>query len=561
MSGRRWNVWRLGNPRGWSRREWLRATLHGLAASAATSSVGCLAEREPPKIVGEFLEVNTRAGHRLRDGGRPAAAAGMPWRELDVVIVGGGIAGLAAARQLDRAGVRDFVVLELESVVGGTARSGERDGWRFPWGAHYLPLPHPENRPLVELLEEMEIVQGRDARGRLVVDEETLCRDPQERLFIDGAWQQEIDPWREADDEELQQAQAWQEEVERWARWRDDQGRPAFALPSRLGSDSETVRELDQITMAEWLRRRGWNSPRLRWMIDYACRDDYGLTFDQVSAWAGLFYFCARLDLDSATSQPFLTWPDGNGHIVRHLARAAGERLRTAMPVWSIRPLADVGRERIEVIAGDPENGSLGGYRARRVICAAPQFVATRLIEGYAEQRSSPHAVFQYGAWMVANVFLRDRMRENGFPLAWDNVNYQSDSLGYVVATHQLGVDHGPTVLTWYHALCDDDPKAARQRLFDLTWEEAAAQVLDDLASMHPDIRPLVARVDIHRWGHAMIRPVPGFRTSAARLSALQPFRGVHFAHTDLSGLALFEEAFDHGIRAALEVASLMQSP
>ena len=30
----------------------------------------------------------------------------------------------------------------------------------------------------------------------------------------------------------------------------------------------------------------------------------------------------------------------------------------------------------------------------------------------------------------------------------------------------------------------------------------------------------------------------------------------IHFAHTDLSGFALFEEAFDHGLRAAREVAS-----
>jgi hypothetical protein len=30
----------------------------------------------------------------------------------------------------------------------------------------------------------------------------------------------------------------------------------------------------------------------------------------------------------------------------------------------------------------------------------------------------------------------------------------------------------------------------------------------------------------------------------------------LHFAHTDLSGIALFEEAFDHGLRAAREIAA-----
>jgi hypothetical protein len=32
------------------------------------------------------------------------------------------------------------------------------------------------------------------------------------------------------------------------------------------------------------------------------------------------------------------------------------------------------------------------------------------------------------------------------------------------------------------------------------------------------------------------------------------PWRGIHFAHSELSGMALFEEAFYHGVRAAEEV-------
>ena len=35
----------------------------------------------------------------------------------------------------------------------------------------------------------------------------------------------------------------------------------------------------------------------------------------------------------------------------------------------------------------------------------------------------------------------------------------------------------------------------------------------------------------------------------------LAPRGKIHFAHTDLSGVALFEEAFDHGLRAAREIA------
>ena len=37
-----------------------------------------------------------------------------------------------------------------------------------------------------------------------------------------------------------------------------------------------------------------------------------------------------------------------------------------------------------------------------------------------------------------------------------------------------------------------------------------------------------------------------------------RPLGRVHFAHTDLSGLALFEEAHDHGVRAAEEVLTAL---
>ena len=50
--------------------------------------------------------------------------------------------------------------------------------------------------------------------------------------------------------------------------------------------------------------------------------------------------------------------------------------------------------------------------------------------------------------------------RTPGFPLAWDNVFYDSPSLRHVVSTHQRGIDHGPTTFTYYYPLCDPNPAA-----------------------------------------------------------------------------------------------------
>jgi hypothetical protein len=48
-----------------------------------------------------------------------------------------------------------------------------------------------------------------------------------------------------------------------------------------------------------------------------------------------------------------------------------------------------------------------------------------------------------------------------------------------------------------------------------------------------------------------MVRPRPGFLWSEALAAAARPLGRIHFAHTDLSGMALLEEAQYWGIRAA----------
>lgn len=492
------------------------------------------------------------AGHRLRKEPlvRPAADA---WQSAGVVIVGGGMAGLSAGRRLLRAGFDDFVVLELEPALGGTSRSGRRGGMRYPWGAHYLPVPMRQNAALVALLDEMGVLEGRDAEGEPIVAEQFLCRDPQERLFFRGRWYEGLylDAGATADDRA--QLAAFEAEIARWADWRDASGRRAFALPVAHGSDDAEVTALDRQTMADWLDAHGWHSPRLRWLVDYACRDDYGAHAEQTSAWAGVFYFASRIRRSGMDSQPYITWPEGNGRLVAHLARRVGARARTGWAVCDVAPAAP-GANRVEVIALATGGSGAVGYRAGQVIFAAPQFLARHVIRDY-RRVAPPHlAAFEHGAWMVSNVLLRDRPPGRGFPLAWDNVFYESESLGYVVATHQALRDYGPTVLTHYLPLCDENAKAARARLYVLDWRDCASVVLADLARAHPGIERLVERIDVVRWAHAMVRPAPGLIWGGARAAAVQPDRGIHFAHTDLSVVALVEEAFYHGIRAAEEV-------
>jgi glycine/D-amino acid oxidase-like deaminating enzyme len=478
----------------------------------------------------------------LRDGA--AAAPPAPprqWRQHRVAIVGAGVAGLSAAWELARRGIRDAVVLELDDEIGGTARGGASAVTPYPWGAHYIVAPQRDQATLIALLEEMGAIERYLPDGTPIAHEALRCRELEERVLYLGRWYEGLYLEAGASAEDRRQHGAFQREIAALATLRDDAGRRAFALPVSRASARPELRALDEAPFAAWLAGRGYTSERLRWLCDYACRDDYALTAADTSAWAGLFYFASRRADAGRTYQPVLTWPDGNAPLVRHLA--AGVRVERGMAVARVS-------EAGEVYAIGPAGPV--GIRAERVVLAVPGFVADRLLPG------RPAIPADWGAWAVANVHLRARPEDaRGAPPAWDSVFRDSPSLGYVAATHQRGRDHGATVWTWFYPFTGDGA-AARREVAGATYEDWAEVVLTDLERAHPDVRACASHLEIAFWGHGMIRPRPGALFHPARAARLAPRGRVHFAHTDLTGIALFEEALDHGVRAAREIAEAL---
>jgi phytoene dehydrogenase-like protein len=70
--------------------------------------------------------------------------------EVDVVIVGGGLAGLAAARRLDRAGV-EWLLVEASDRIGGRVATDIVDGWRLDRGFQVLNTAYPRLSALVDV--------------------------------------------------------------------------------------------------------------------------------------------------------------------------------------------------------------------------------------------------------------------------------------------------------------------------------------------------------------------------------------------------------------------------
>ena len=541
-----------------TRRDWL------LRASA----IGALAACQPPppqSIGGRFVGTDPARGHALAGPGHRAGTTGPgPVRRVHTVVVGAGVAGLAAAYALRQAGVQDLVVLELQDQAGGNSRSTTLAGQRCPTGAHYLPLPG-DHAPEVQALLESLGLRRREA-GRWVWDERHLCHSPQERLFLQGQWHEGLLPLADASPATLEQYRRFSQHIEGLRR------QAPFVLPAARRTLPAEHRRLDALPLSRWLGGLGLDDPWLHWYLDYCCRDEYGAGVDTVSAWAGVHYFASRHGFTAPGAadeahEPVLTWPEGNAWLTDRLAHGLDGRLLTGQRVQRVDA---TGRE-VAVDSQDLTQGLVTRWLARRVIVAIPALVAARVCAPAPDWLRQTATVLTSSAWMVANLAIRAPLHDPpGAAPAWDNVLFGSPGLGYVDAQHQsLRRVPGPTVLTYYQALGDEP--AARRALLTQPWEHWRDSVLADLAPAHPDLRDKTTRIDISRHGHAMAVPRPGLLGRLADTPAWQarprgqgdfpsypvPQQGpLLFAHSDWSGYSIFEEAYTRGFHAGLLSAS-----
>ena len=548
---------------------------HFLGSAAAALLAGC--QPPPPALEFAFAGIDLERGHALRDllaqGPLPAPTL---VRRAQVIIAGGGVAGLAAARSLRLAGVHDFALLELEDTPGGNRRAGAVNGVACPLGAHYLPVPGDHAPEVQDLLEELGLRQR--VAGRWQYDERHLCHSPQERLYFEREWQEGLLPVQGVGEATLAQYRRFSQAVGAASR------AARFTMPQFAALDAKTGlapahQALDAMTFEAWLQQQGLDDAHLRWYLDYCCRDDYGAGIARVSAWAGLHYFASRHGFHAPGEavaedrEGVLTWPEGNGWLTQQLAaplKAQGQ-LQTGTSVLRIAET----RRGVEVDAFNHHSGNVERWQAPRCVVALPVFVAARVVQNPPAFLAQAAQRLQWAPWAVTNIHLNAPLADRpGAAPAWDNVIYGDSNpggLGYVDASHQkLDPRPGPTVLTYYQAL--GDVADARQQLATQGAEHWGRAALAALAGPHPDVLQRATRVQVTRYGHAMSIPVPGIQTFLSQIG-LQGTPGkrklllngerqralptpatarLAFAHSDWSGYSVFEEAFTRGHAAGL---------
>ena len=536
-----------------TRRQFLLSAA-SLGAATATSSWLYRELNRLPSV--KVNRIGLPLGHDLRDKQLPLNPSKS--YTCDTVIVGGGAAALNAAWWLHKHGKRDFLLLEGVERNGNAAAYTFSNDLKAPTGAHYLPQPSAESVFVRELLADLGVLHI-NAQSKAVYNEMDLVHAPDERLFYRGAWQ---DGLMIVDDD----SKRFMQFIKQIQHAYGTDGKKFFAMPIAESSQDATWRQLDKQTFAQWLAAQGYTSPDLLAHLDYCCRDDYGQGIAQVSAFAGLHYFAARGNENAAV----LTWSDGLNHIAEKIRQHIGLQEKNKLPesgdllfrqpenwsatAWQI----DEQNDYVDVFIRENQSGEMANIRANHVICATPLFIAQRIVKNIQKYTQSDFKQPESAPWLVSNFVL------NRFPnepqhteLAWDNVVHQSRHLGYVVATHQDIRVAKPekTIFTAYTAVNHDTPKNIRNWLLNAPDMELLNYVAEDLLTVYgKSFWRHVEHVDISVRAHAMAVPKVGYLSDETLLALRQHFSKLLFAHSDLSGYSVFEEAAYWGIQAAKKI-------
>ena len=200
-----------------------------------------------------------------------------------------------------------------------------------------------------------------------------------------------------------------------------------------------------------------------------------------------------------------LTWPEGNGWIVKRLLERVGRFVRTGTDRCA---RSGATSPRSAFAPATPISS------ADAVIFAAPTFLAPYIIEG-----APPLRRFEYSPWMTANLTLETIPDLDRGEPAWDNVIMSSPALGYVDAMHQsLRSVAGKTVWTFYWALAEMEPSAGPSI--------PRREGLGLLEGSHPD------RPGARAPAHSGVRVASGRDADRPRDGASDGWRGVFGATT-----------------------------
>ena len=569
---------------------------------------------------------NTRpvleAAHRIRDGKYATLPPNLvdTGELLDVVVVGGGIAGLTAAYTVAKHSGRTKTCLVLENhpIFGGEAKQNEFvvDGVRLvgPQGSNQFGVPRAGSQSLSEevwsdfgLPREFEYAALDPALDALGIPLDNYAH-------MDGVNEQQVDVGYFFDESSGAARPTWLRNI-----WRNDLADTPF--PDHVKRDllrwrntagettEEFRRRLDTMTYAEYLERELTLGPEVTRFVTPIVGLINGATPDVVSAFAAQQIGMPGVSRIRSRTGPLpQSFPGGNAtharHFVKYLVPDAisgppgfegvmrgsvdfaaldrpgqSTRLRVGATVIRVQHARSAGAgEHVEVIY--EQGGRLYRTRGRTAVMASGGWVTKHVVSDLPQEISTAYGEFVHCPAMVVNVALRNWrfLYQLGAPAC----RWFDDGFGFscnirrpmIVGGDPVPALHPdrPTILTFYmglytpgKALAEQGP-LGRQRLLDTTYADHERRLRRHMvrlfASAGFDARRDIAGIILNRWGHARLVQPPGFYYGrngrpAGREVVERGFGRIAIGHSELNGHQNVNGAMAQGQRAALQVLGL----
>jgi len=547
---------------------------------------------------GNTYDVLTTA-HAMRDGKfeRSIASAIDTGEMYDLVSVGGGISGLAAAVFFQKNKGGRCLVLDNHPIFGGEAKRNE-----FRVDGHTLVAHQASAIYLVPqkggYTDRVYDLIGMDRRAldyqqwRGPSPEMPLGQSPYEEprnygFYFGpqfgkrpGVWV--IDPWgRKLEGAPL--SDAVKAELMRWRTIDDDGPRPQ--------TEGDAVsRQLDAITLEDHLMARHHISrDTVRDFLSPVEGGGYGLGPDALSAYCA-YAIETEFPGDCDTTLGDQMFPDGNSGFARLMVKTlipdAFAGPRTVEAVWRNRVHFDAldrarqpTRIRLSATvvrvehAGDPASAPhvvityvkgkrLFRVRARSVVMAGGNWTSKHIVRDLPVSHREAYAQFYRSPCLMANVAVRNwrflyKMGMSGCRWFEGLGNYLSVRKMAVIGndSRSIGPD-SPTVLTIKVLFAQpglpigEQGSRGRAQLLGTSFAQYERAFREQLGDMFApggfDPRRDIAGIILNRWGHAYVNPQPGFffgvdgKPAPRDILRDRPHGRIAFANTDLAG------AMDH---------------
>jgi protoporphyrinogen oxidase len=435
-----------------------------------------------PNVEGE----ENRICHQVRDGkifSRPPVSA-----NYDVIIVGGGMSGLAAAHLMQK---HNFLLLEKEPHFGGNAYLMEYQGQAYGTGSAFA-----DSEIVVKFAREIGL--------------EPLPIDNFDPTIVNGEFV--ADTWGDGIDK-LPYPPAVREAFKKFRK-------------EMLAIDyNKREQELMNIPITDLLK--GYPEEIKLWWDGYGA-SSWGSRCEDSPA---VFVVSTMQSIAAPDRKDDRhTWPGGLGALSKHLVEVLqpkyGERMHTGATIVA------VSNEKNTASVTYMQGTELKTASAKAVIMATPKFITRRIVEGLPEKQDDAMHQIRYIPYALVNLIFDKEVYRKGY----DNWCPGSSFTDFIVADwvvrNQPGYKPKYNILSCYTPLREDERNTL---LTDTGARKLAANVLKDFQKLLPSTSVDPIEVHIFRRGHPMYMTTPGLFTKVQPL-VRTPLDRVFFANTDSEG-------------------------